>query len=186
MRAGRLTSISAQVRRSMYSIAVLLTVPVVVGLVVMLIYSARTQAMIRRMDAAAEMKPALESGIAEDLFAVAAGRITFGNSGVEKMIRETDDTLDGLLAETEGSGHLQLTIARRTMDTLEQYVFMVRDGMDRGTPIAEIESIVDEVRNVGRLVEDMLDAFMTEEIKNASVASARLGAILVVAAVTEV
>ena len=186
MRAGRLTSISAQVRRSMYSIAVLLTVPVVVGLVVMLIYSARTQAMIRRMDAAAELKPALESGIAEDLFAVAAGRTTFGNSGVEEMIRETDDTLDGLLAETEGSGHLQLTIARRTMDTLEQYVYMVRDGMDRGTPIAEIESIVDEVRNVGRLVEDMLDAFTTEEIKNASVASARLGAILVAAAVTEV
>ena len=185
MRAGRLTSISAQVRRSMYSIAVLLTVPVVVGLVVMLIYSARTQAMIRRMDAAAELKPALESGIAEDLFAVAAGRTTFEDSRVEGMIRETDDTLDGLLAETEGSGHLQLTIARRTMDTLEQYVLMVRDGMEKGRPIAEIESIVDEVRNVGRLVEDMLDAFTTEEIKNASVASARLGAIMIVAVVTE-
>lgn len=186
MRAGRPTSISAQVRRSMSYIAVLLAVPAMIGLAVMLIYSARTQAMIRRMDAAAELKPALESGIAEDLFAVAAGRMTFEESGVGKLIRGTDDTLDALLEETEGSGHLQLTVARRTMDTLEQYVFMVRDGMESGQPIAEIEGIVDEVRNVGRLVEDMLDAFTTEEIKNASVASARLRMVMIIAATAEV
>ena len=186
MRAGRLTSISAQVRRSLNSVALLLTVPVVVGLAALFIYSARTQAMIRRMDAAAELKPALESGIAEDLFAVAAGRKTFGQSRVEDLIRETDETLDALQAETEGGGHLQLTIARRTMDTLEQYVLMVRDGMAQGKPIAEIESIVDEVRDVGRLVEDMLDAFTTEEIKNATTASARLRTIMVIAAVAEV
>ena len=53
-----MTSITAQVRRSVSSISVLLAVPALIGLVVMLIYSSRTQAMIRRMDAAAQMKPA--------------------------------------------------------------------------------------------------------------------------------
>lgn len=186
MRRGGMTSITAQLRRSVGTIAMLLTVPAVIGLVMMILYSSRTQAMIRRMDSAAEMKPALENTIAENLFSVAAGRCSFRESGVEELIGDTDSILDELLAETEGSGHLQLTIARRTMDTLEQYVLKVRDGMEAGRPIQEIESIVDEVRNVGRLVADMLDAFTTEEIKNASEASARLRQILIAAAAAEV
>ena len=186
MRRSGMTSITSLVRRSVVSISVLLAVPAVIGLVVMLMYSARTQAMIRRMGAAADLKPTLETTIAENLFSVAAGRTTFGECGVETLITEADSTLDMLLEETQGSGHLQLTIARRTMDTLEQYVYKVRDGMENGTPISEIEEIVDEVRNVGRLVMDMLDAFTTEEIANATDASARMRTIVTVAAVAEV
>ena len=186
MRRSGMTSITAQLRRSVGTIAVLLTVPAVIGLVMMILYSSRTQAMIRRMDAAAEMKPELETTIAENLFSVAAGRCSFEESGVEELVRNTESTLDELLAETEGSGHLQLTIARRTMDTLEQYAYKIRDGMEDGTPINEIENIVDEVRNVGRLVADMLDSFTMEEIKNASDASAKLREILIAAAAAEV
>ena len=186
MQRRRLTSISSQVRRSVGTISVLLAVPAIIGLVVMLIYSSRTQDMIRRMDAAAGLKPALENTIAENLFSVAAGRISFDRSGVEEQISRTDETLDMLLGETRGSGQMQLTIARRTMDTLEQYVLKVRDGMASGQPISEIEEIVDEVRNVGRLVTDMLDAFTTEEISNASDANRRLRTVVTIAAVTEV
>ena len=186
MRRSGMTSITARVRRSVTSISVLLAVPTLIGLAVMLMYSARTQAMIRRMDAAAGMKPALENTIAENLFSVAAGRTSFEKSGVEELIAETDETLDMLLGETQGSGQMQLTIARRTMDTLEQYVFKVRDGMTAGMPISEIESIVDEVRNVGRLVTDMLDAFTTEEIASATDSSRRLRTIVIIAAVAEV
>lgn len=185
MRRGGLTSIASQVRRSVMHIAYLLTIPAVIGLVVMIFYSNQTRAMIRRMDAAAELKPALQTTLAENLFSVAAGRITFENSGVEEIINGTDRVLDTLLAETEGSGHLQLTIARRTMDTLGQYVYRVRDGMTAGTPIAEIESIVDEVRNVGRLVTDMLDAFTTEEIANVSAASRRMHTFMIIVAAAE-
>ena len=186
MRRSGMTSITLQVRRSVSSIAVLLAVPALIGLVVMLMYSARTQAMIRRMDAAAGMKPALENTVAENLFSVAAGRSSFEESGVQELIAETDGTLDMLLGETQGSGQMQLTIARRTMDTLEQYVLKVRDGMAAGVPISEIEGIVDEVRDVGRLVTDMLDAFTTEEIANASEALRRLRTVVMIAAGAEV
>ena len=186
MRRNRMTSITAQVHRSVTSIAVLLSVPAVIGLVVMLIYSSQTQALIRRMDAAAGMKPTLESTIADNLFSVSAGIISFEDSNAEELIAETDKTLDTLLAETEGSGHLQLTVARRTMDTMEQYVLKVRDGMEQRMPIKEIEKIVDEVRGVGRLVADMLDTFTAEEITNATRASRELRMIVYIAVATEV
>ena len=186
MRGRELRSIAAQIRRSVGSIALLLALPVVIGLVIMMIYSSRYQAMIRRMDAAAERKPTLETKLAEDLFSVAAGRFSFEESSVSSMIEETDRTLDALLAETEGNGHLQLTVARRTMDTLERYALEVRDGMASGKAIDEVERIVDEVRDVGRLVADMLDAFITEEIENATETSRKLRAIMLTAAGAEI
>lgn len=182
----RKTSITDQVRKSITSIAVLLAVPAIIGLVVMLIYASRTQAMTRRMNDVAQMKPALENTIAENLFSVAAGRISFEDSAVDELIVETDDTLDRLLGETQGRGQIQLTIARRTMDTLEQYVLKVREGMRAGEPISKIEGIVDEVRNVGRLITDMLDAFTTEEIANVTETNQKMRLIVSLATITEV
>ena len=186
MRSGKRTGISSEVRRSVSTIAVLLVIPVVIGLIMMVLYSSRYQAMIQRMDAAAELKPALETSLAEDLFSVAAGRKKFEESGVMKSIRRIDKTLDQLTEETVGSGHLQLIIARRTMDTMEQYALQVRDGMENRQPVDEIESIVDEVRDVGRLVADMLDTFIAEEIANATTTSRRLHLWMWVAAGVEV
>ena len=183
---SRSTGISAEVRHSVSVIAILLALPVAVGLIVMIMYSSRYQSMIQRMDAAAELKPALETSLAEDLFSVAAGRVAFDKSGVMRSIDGIDDTLDQLTDETVGSGHLQLIIARRTMDTVEQYALQVRDGMIEHRPINEIESIVDEVRDVGRLVADMLDTFITEEIANATATSNRLHRWMWVAASAEV
>ena len=186
MRAGRRTGISSEVRHSVNIIAVLLALPVLMGLAVMILYSSRYQGMIQRMDAAAELKPALETTLAEDLFSVAAGRTSFDKSGVMKSIRQIDSTLEELTGQTAGSGHLQLMIARRTMDTVEQYALQVRDGMAERQAVSGIESIVDEVRNVGRLVADMLDKFITEEIANATATSKRLHQWMWVAAGAEV
>ena len=89
MPGRRKTGIAGEVRHSISTIAVLLALPVIIGLTVMILYSSRYQGMIQRMDAAAELKPALETEIAEDLFSVAAGRITFEKSGVMRTIQKT-------------------------------------------------------------------------------------------------
>ena len=174
MRGKKITGISSEVRQSVSMIAILLAIPVIIGLLVMILYSSRYQAMIQRMDAVAELKPSLEKTIAEDLFAVAAGRKTYEDSGVRYTLSQINGTLDKLSSETAGNGHLQLTIARRTMDTMGQYALQVGEGMKSKRPIVEIEGIVDEVRNVGRLVADMLDNFITEEIADATITSHRL------------
>ena len=185
MARKKMTSMTGQVRQSVVTIALLMTLPVVLGLAATLLFSARYQGMIRRMDRAAELKPAVESTLAENMFSVAAGRTAFGKSGAEALIRRVDATLDDLLEETDGAGHLQLTVARRTMDTLEQYILKIREGMAEGMPIDQVEQIVDEIRDVGRLVADMIDAFITEEISAASDASSRMGQVAMAIAVAE-
>lgn len=168
------TGISEEIRHSVSMIAVLLVLPVLVGVVVMVSYITRYQGMIQRMNTVAELKPALESEIEEDLFAVAAGRIAFEQSGVIRSMNTINTTLDQLTGETKGNGRLHLTIARRTMDTLNQYVMQVRDGMTERRPVAELEIIVDEVRKICRLVTDMLNDFISEEISGAAAESKRI------------
>ena len=185
MRRARVTGIVSRFRGTVRSIVALLALPVVIGLAAMIVYATRHQAMIQRMDAAAQLKPVVESRMAENLFSVAAGRITFEQSGAMESVKAVDDTLDGLLAETGGSGHLQLTIARRTMETMEQYARRVGDGMASGQSVQEVEAIVDEVRDVGRLVADMLDAFIYEEVSSAAATTVQLQRFLVLAAVGE-
>ena len=182
----RMTSIVRQVRQSVSTIALLLILPVVAGLVTTIIYADWYQSMIRRIDQAAELKPQVETTLAEDMFSVAAGRSTFAESGAEKLMDRVNGTLDALLEETTGGGHLQLTVARRTMDTLKQYIYKVRDGMAEGMPIDEIEGIVDEIRDVGRLAADMVDAFIEQEIVNARETSTRLTRVVLITAGVEV
>ena len=185
MARRRMTSIVRQVRISVTTIALLLILPVIGGLVTTIIYSEQYQAMIRRMDRAAEQKPVVETTLAENMFAVAAGRSSFADSGAEKLIARVDGTLDELLAETSGNGHLQLTVARRTMETLEQYILKVRDGMAEGIPIDEIIEIVDEIRKIGAQVADMVDAFIGQEILNARATSTRLNRVVLMTAGAE-
>ena len=185
MARERLTSIVRQVRQSVSTIALLLALPVVAALVTMLVYAVRYQAMISRMDRAAELKPSVETVLAENLFSVAAGRSSFEDSRVEALVARVDATLDDLLAETSGDGHLHLTVARRTMDTLQGYIGQVRDGMAAHVSIDEIEETVDEVRDVGRLVADMIDAFITQEISSAAASSRRLNRTVLFSAAAE-
>ena len=141
MQRKKVTGISSEVRQSVSMIAVLLALPVIIGLLIMVLYSSRYQAMIQRMDTVAELKPSLENTIAEDLFAVVAGRKTYEESGVRNTLSHINGTLDKLSAQTNGSGHLQLTIARRTMNTLEQYATLVDEQMKQKYPIGGIVHI---------------------------------------------
>ena len=167
----RRSSITGEVRRSVWTICAFLILPVVISLVTMAGYALRYHNVQSRMEQAASLKPIVEQEIPERLFSVAAGRVHFEDSGLKATIADVDDRMDRLLHEGGATGQLEMTVARRTMDTLEQYVLRVRDDMADGRPIAEIEAIVDEVRDVGSLIDDMLENFITANIEDASATS---------------
>ena len=185
MGARILTSISRRISRSIRSVTAVLVLPVVIGLVFMLAYNHQYQSMIRRMNVAAALKPVVETNLARDLFSVAAGRVSYEESGISGEIDRVCAAMESLLAETDGSRRVHLTIARRTMDTLRGYADQVRDGMREHRPVSEIEAIVDEVWEVGALVDDKIDAFIAEEIAAAGSASDRIRTVTWIAAAAE-
>ncbi|MBR6030165.1 MAG: sensor histidine kinase [Clostridia bacterium] len=186
MRRRPITSLSGQVRLSVWTITTLLAVPVIVSLVVMFIYAANYQGIIHRMSQASALKPRVETEIPERLFSVIAGRMSYSESEIDELVEDIDRSLDDLLNETSEDGQLMLTVARRTMDTLSQYTHQVEDGMATRRPIDEMEVVVDEVRGVCALVGDMLEAFVSTEIASAADINARLRLVFLVSAGAEV
>ena len=183
---SRRKSIIGQLSRTTRATAVVLLIPVLASLTLMFVTSMRYQRSMSRMATAAGLKPAVGTELPERLFSVAAGQQGYDDSGVEDLLASVNRTLDGLLEDDAGAGYLQLTVARRTMDTLSSYIGQVRDGMDQGLPISEIEKIVDEVRDVGDLVTDMLDDFVSVEIDAVARSGANIQRIVWVAFLVEV
>ncbi len=181
----RMTSIIGRLAQTTRTTAVMLLVPVLVSLTMMFLTTIRYQRSMSRMETAANLKPIVATQLPEQLFSVAAGRIRYEDSGVEECLRSVNRALEGLLEETEGDGYLELTVARRTMDTLAGYLEKVRVGMAGGAPVGDMEQVVDEVRNVGDLVTDMLDNFISVETVGVVRSGTRIRRIVWITALAE-
>lgn len=184
-REFRQTSIIHQLSNTTRNTAIMLLIPALVSLTMMFLTTNRYQRAMFRMETAAGLKPAVGTRLPEQLFSVAAGRVPYEDSGVEALLESVDRTLESLQEDTDGAGRLELTVARRTMDTLKGYVARVRDGMAGGATVGEMEGVVDEVRDVGDLIIDMLDDFISVEIDNTVRTGAQIRQIVWLTALVE-
>ena len=155
------TSIIERLSRTTRATAIMLAIPALVSLGMMLLTTVRYHRAMDRMATGASLKPVVGTQLPEQLFSVTAGRLDYAASGVDALVGSVDQTLSKLLEDTEGAGYLELTVARRTMATLAGYLEQLRVGVERGAPVADMEQIVDEVRDVGDLITDMLDDFIS-------------------------
>lgn len=177
-------SIIGQVNAASYLLMLLLTLPVLLSMLIMVFYAARYDASLSRMEIIADLKPMIDYEISEELWSTISGRKTFDECGVYDTIAAINTTLDEQIA-SGGSSKLELTVARRTMDTLLSYVAQIETNMQTGAPIASSEATLEEVRNVAILAESMLEDFITEEISRASQTTRLLRTVVMVTAAAE-
>ena len=171
-RSVRRTSIIGRLGHSTRTTAIMLLIPALASLAMMFLTTVQYQRAMSRMETAAGLKPIVGTQLPEQLFSVAAGRLEYDDSGADDLLGSVNETLDRLLEDASTAGTLELTVARRTMDTLASYLGRLRDGMAAGAPVGDMERIVDEVRDVGDLITDMLDDFISVELDNAVRAAA--------------
>lgn len=161
-------SISGRINRSTRFLTVVLVLPAVLSLIMMLLYAFWYQSSISRMETVASLKPIVNDRIPEDVWDTVAGRAQFDDSSVYEHIRQVDMTLEELIESDLQTDRLELIIARRTMETLTQYVQKIETNMAEQKPIVESEYTLEEVRDVAALVVSMLDDYITNEISLAA------------------
>ena len=145
-RSVRRTSIIGRLGHSTRTTAIMLLIPALASLAMMFLTTVQYQRAMSRMETAAGLKPIVGTQLPEQLFSVAAGRLEYDDSGADDLLGSVNETLDRLLEDASTAGTLELTVARRTMDTLAGYLGRLRDGMAAGAPVGDMERIVDEVR----------------------------------------
>ena len=184
-RANTENSISGRINRSTRFLTVVLVIPALISLAMMLFYAAWYQSSISRIETVASLKPMVIDRIPEEVWDTVAGRANFSDSMVYEHIRQVNETLDELSESDLHSDRLELIIARRTMETLTQYVEKIENDLRERKPIVESEYTLEEVRDVAALVVSMLDDYITNEISLAARANDYMTGMVALSALIE-
>ena len=151
-------------------LTVLLGIPVIAAMIVTMAVVAQYARQNERMNTIAGLKPIVETEIPETVWSMVSGRVDTDSSDVMEQIQGVNQAIERVTVESRGNQQLELVVARRTMDTLTQYVEQIRMNIQQEAPVVQNEQIQAEVRAVAALVVSMLNDYITEAIS----ASARM------------
>ncbi len=179
-------SIVSRIRGMSRHIVLLMTVPAAVSLTLMLVFAVRYSLSMQRMGTIAALKPLISEEIPGAVWQVVSGRETMEESRTYDLISQANGTIDDISRTTDKEDQLELVLARRTMETLVQYVDQIRDNLLRGEKVTVNENVLSEVRDVAELVVSMLNDYITAAIRSAAAMSARLYRVVLWTAVAEV
>lgn len=178
-------SISGQVGSIVRMLTAILVTPAVISLVLMLVYAGWYQASVSRMEDVAALKPIVSTDIPERVWVTVSGRATFESCGVYEAIDGVNRTLEAL-TQTDGQGsRLELTIARRTMETLTQYVRQIEQNLQSDVPVVQSEVLLEEVRGVASLVDSMLEDYISGEISRTAQSNRLMTRVVILSAAVE-
>ena len=178
-RLAHVESIGRRLRLSFRMLVILLVVPAIVSIAAMLANSVRYDAIIARMGRVGDLKPLVAVDIPGEAWNVVAGNQSFEDSRLFAMLDEISGELDALMASTDSDNQLELTVARRTMDTLREKVVELGEQIEGGATVEETMAKYDEIRDVAALGEDMLEDYIAVEIEDAMEESAALKRMMV-------
>ena len=176
-------SVAEGASRTARALTLILLLPAVAALSLMLVYAGVYSSAGERMADAARLMPMVTEEIPERIWAAVSGRASYGDSGADEEISAVEKELDRMIGE---AGTLELTVARRTMDTLSGYAGEIRENMRAGGPVTDSEALLDEVRSVAALVGDMLGNCITSEAETLGERSRALSRIVFLAAALEI
>ncbi len=167
-------SIGKRLKLSYIIIMGLMIIPLIASVGVMANYAFRYHEVISQIEKVSSLKPLVEESIPDELWSVVAGRKSFAQGLQYDLIHTVNGQLDSLMASSVTRNPMELTVARRTMDTLEEYVDRLGRQMEAGARVQDNEVQLEEVRSVAALVGDMLEDFIALEISAATDTSTRL------------
>ena len=171
-------SISDRLRLSFMVLMGLLIIPALVSLGMMMHYAQTYYGVIHQVERVSSLKPLVQTQIDDEMWYVVAGHKSFDGGEQYTMIDRVNGEIDALTSSADPANLKTLVVARRTMDTLVNYIDRMGELIRTEQPIAESEALLEEVRNVSSLVADMLAEYADAEISAAALASDRLQATL--------
>ena len=119
-------SILGQISDLSHRLVFMLVIPIIISLILMLFYADKYHNSIDRMKTVADLKTVVTEEIPESAWNIVSGRNTFSDSSIYMLIRKVNDTIDSITEQTDEESRLSLIVARRTMQTLENYVDRIK------------------------------------------------------------
>jgi len=171
---SRSPSIRKLLRTAHMTVLMILLIPAMVSLWAMSDYARQYHHVIDQVTRVAGLKPLVTETIPDELFSIVAGRKSFQTSTVLESIAYVDRSLEELSLSQPTKSSKELAVARRTMNTLADYVRRMEALERENAPVADSEEALEEVRGVAALAGETLEDYIHQEISVASSTSLRL------------
>ncbi|MCE5343684.1 MAG: sensor histidine kinase [Eubacteriales bacterium] len=172
-RLGVGNSLAERLRFSFMVIMALMLIPALVSIWTMRTYADSYHNAILQVERVSSLKPLVNSDIPDEMWSIVAGRVSFADGRQYALMDEINVALEDLMTAAGGNS-TELTVARRTMDTLKGYIDRMGEQIASGALVADNEALLEEVRSVASLVGDMLEKYITVEISATTETSLRL------------
>ena len=162
-------SLADRIQFSFIVIMILMLIPAISSIIMMNNYANSYHRAIMQVDSIASIKPVVNSEIPDEMWSIVAGRTKFEEGRQYVLLDAVNQTLETLTKTATGGGSVELTVTRRTMDTLKTYIDRMGEQMAGGSLVSENEALLEEVRSaLRRLMGDMLEKYITVEISAVS------------------
>ena len=179
-------SILGQISDLSHKLVFMLAIPIIISLILMLVYAAKYHSAIVRMETITSLKIVVTEEIPGSAWNIVSGRQSFPESNIYGKIKSVNETIDTITERTGAENRLSLIVAGRTMQTLQNYVDLIRDNMEANVPVVESEEALKEIRSCAALVDSMLNDYIAQEITSSARMSVSLMIGVVVTAFFEI
>ena len=110
------------------------------------------------------INPAIDS----EMWNIVAGRTEFQEGNQYKIIDDVDTQILWMMENASSDkSRIKLEVIRRTMDTLTYYVDLMGTQIERGSRVAENEQVLENIRGVSDLVDDLVQDYILFEVNQA-------------------
>lgn len=177
-------SLRGRIKLSMVVVMLLMVIPAIASIGMMTTYAGKYHDVITRMDRISSLSPVISEDLLGEMWSIVAGRKTFAQGDQFETLDAVCREMDALIQENSAS-RMEMTVARNTMNTLRRYIENLGEQMRSGSTVDEDEQTLEEVRNVGSLVVEMLGDAITAEIDASMTTSNQLQSVVQVTLLLE-
>ncbi len=135
----------------------------------MLDYSRRYDAIINNIMTANSINGYIKPAIDTEMWNIVAGKTEFVAGRQYDIIADVDDKLRSMSQRAASDeARIKVEIIMRTMKTLTHYVDMMGVQMAHGSRVAENEAVLENIRGVSAVVEDVVGEYVLFEVNQAA------------------
>lgn len=165
--------LSRRLTVSFRTIMMMMLLPALVSMALMTGFSRLYYSFLTRAETINSLSGVVVDKLPAELFNIVAGSKRFESGEQAAIMREVKETLDSLI-EKKPASHLELTVARRTSETMAKYIDELGKQMNSGASVDENMQVLEEIRNVSTLLGDMFRDAVSAEIRAANRTSGQL------------
>jgi two-component system sensor histidine kinase YesM len=140
----------------------------VVLMIQMVNYSRQYDAMINNITTANSINGHIKPDIDTEMWNIVAGKTEFTQGKQYSIINGVNDKLQWMADNAASAeSEIKLEVINRTMKTLTHYVDVMGEQIARGSTVAENEAVLDNIRGVSSVIEDVVQDYVLFEVNQA-------------------